>query len=81
VRSILKNKNKGFSLCHISVSGSLTDPDISTNYVGTVYEITGDPEEHNLFFRKRSLRENEDRNHRSGKKWASPWATFSGQQG
>jgi uncharacterized protein YhdP len=36
VRSILKNKNKGFLYVTYSVSGSFDDPDISTNYVGTV---------------------------------------------
>ena len=36
VRSILKNKNKGFLYVVYKVSGSFDDPDISTNYVGTV---------------------------------------------
>jgi hypothetical protein len=36
VRSILKNKNKGFLYVTYKVSGSFDDPDIKTNYVGTV---------------------------------------------
>jgi uncharacterized protein YhdP len=36
VRSILKNKNKGFLYVTYKVSGSFDDPDIDTNYVGTV---------------------------------------------
>ena len=36
LRSILKNKNKGFLYVTYKVSGSFDDPDIDTNYVGTV---------------------------------------------
>ncbi|MBP1750354.1 MAG: hypothetical protein H6Q52_2893 [Deltaproteobacteria bacterium] len=36
VRSIVKNKNKGFLYVTYSVTGSFDDPDITTNYVGTV---------------------------------------------
>jgi hypothetical protein len=36
LRSILKNKNKGFLYVTYNISGSFDDPDISTNYVGTV---------------------------------------------
>lgn len=36
VRSILKNKNKGFLYVTYNVTGPFDDPDISTNYVGTV---------------------------------------------
>ncbi len=36
VRSIVKNKNKGFLYATYSVTGSFDDPDITTNYVGTV---------------------------------------------
>ncbi len=36
VRSILKNKNKGFLYATFKVTGPFEDPDISTNYVGTV---------------------------------------------
>ena len=36
VRSILKNKNKGFLYVTYKVSGPFDDPDIDTNYVGTV---------------------------------------------
>ncbi|MHB8110805.1 MAG: AsmA family protein [Syntrophorhabdaceae bacterium] len=36
VRSILKNKNKGFLYVTYDVKGPFDDPDITTNYVGTV---------------------------------------------
>ncbi|MBP1750437.1 MAG: hypothetical protein H6Q52_2976 [Deltaproteobacteria bacterium] len=36
VRSIIKNKNKGFLYVVYSVTGPFDDPDITTNYVGTV---------------------------------------------
>jgi hypothetical protein len=36
VRSIVKNKNKGFLYVTYSVAGPFDDPDIKTNYVGTV---------------------------------------------
>ncbi len=36
VRSIVKNKNKGFLYVTYTVSGPFDDPDIKTNYVGTV---------------------------------------------
>ena len=36
IRSILKKKNKGFLYVTYKVSGPFDDPDISTNYVGTV---------------------------------------------
>ncbi|MEN6616645.1 MAG: AsmA-like C-terminal domain-containing protein [Syntrophorhabdus sp.] len=36
IRSILKNKNKGFLYVTYSVTGPFDDPDITTNYVGTV---------------------------------------------
>lgn len=36
VRSIIKDKNKGFLYVTCSVTGSFDDPDIKTNYVGTV---------------------------------------------
>ncbi len=36
VRSILKKKNKGFLYVTYKVTGPFDDPDISTNYVGTV---------------------------------------------
>ncbi len=36
VRSILKNKNKGFLYVTYKLTGSFDDPDITTNYVGTV---------------------------------------------
>jgi hypothetical protein len=35
-RSIVKNKNKGFLYVTYTVSGPFDDPDIKTNYVGTV---------------------------------------------
>lgn len=36
VRSIVKNKNKGFLYVTYNVTGPFDDPDIKTNYVGTV---------------------------------------------
>ena len=36
VRSIVKHKNKGFLYVTYSVTGPFDDPDIKTNYVGTV---------------------------------------------
>ncbi|MCK9226438.1 MAG: AsmA-like C-terminal domain-containing protein [Syntrophorhabdaceae bacterium] len=36
LRSIIKNKNKGFLYVTYSVKGPFDDPDITTNYVGTV---------------------------------------------